>query len=131
MMKLIRRRDADDRTGEAVDDPLTVPILGQVAWMLATHPSAQVRDGELAVQLAGKACQLTENRSVMPLLSLAAALAETGRYEEAASAALQGQKLAAEAGQSQLSEQCRNFASWFRSGRPFRQPSANPEGKAP
>ncbi len=110
--------------------PVSVPMLNHVAWMLATHASSQVRDGALAVELAGKACQLTENRSVMPLLTLAAAQAETGRYEEAASTALLAEKLATDAGQAQLSGQCRNFASWFHSGHPFRQPTANAGGDA-
>jgi len=104
--------------------PASVPTLNSVAWILATHASPQVRDGELAIQLAGKACQLTQNRSVMPLLALAAAQAETGRYDEAVSTALLGQKLAAEAGQSQLAAQCGNFASWYQSRRPFRQPAS-------
>lgn len=110
--------------------PVSVPMLNNVAWTLATHGSPKVRDGELAVRLAWKACELTQNHSVPSLLALAVAQAETGRYDEAATTAVLGQKLAADAGQAELSIQCRNFASLFRSGHPFRQPSANSGGGA-
>jgi tetratricopeptide (TPR) repeat protein len=118
--------EARERLGTAAQlAPASTEMLGSVAWVLATHASPRMRDGALAVQLATQACTLTGNRSVIPLLSLAVAQAETNRFEEATSTALLGQKLASDTGQSQLAAQCGNFASWFQARRPFRQPPAN------
>src|SRR5262249_34526486 len=54
-----------------------------LAWLLATCPDAKVRDGALAVDVAGTVCELTEMRSPYYLATLAAALAEHGKLEEA------------------------------------------------
>jgi tetratricopeptide (TPR) repeat protein len=101
--------------------PASVSLLNSVAWALATHANDQVRDGQLAVQLAGRACELSGYKSVTPLVTLAAAQAEIGRYEDAAKSAVLGQQLAVAAGQSQLAAQCASLGSWFHSGRPYRQ----------
>jgi Flp pilus assembly protein TadD len=101
--------------------PNSSSILGTAAWILATHPNEPARDGALAVQFAEKVCQLTNYKSAVPLLTLAAAQAEAGRFETAANTAVQAEKVAADSGETQLIEQCRGFATLFRAGRPFHQ----------
>ena len=54
-----------------------------LAWMLATHPDASVRNGAEAVKLAERACALTEFKNPHYLDVLGAALAEAGRFPEA------------------------------------------------
>jgi hypothetical protein len=54
-----------------------------VAWLLATCPKAEVRDGKQAVTLARKACELDEEDDPGVIEVLAAALAETGDFVEA------------------------------------------------
>lgn len=56
-----------------------------LAWLLATHPSAEIRDGQEAVRLAEFVCNETSFRNPEHLDVLAAAYAETGRYDEAVS----------------------------------------------
>jgi tetratricopeptide (TPR) repeat protein len=53
------------------------------AWLLATCPLAEVRNGPQAVQDAAEACRLTERESWEDIDTLAAADAEAGNFTEA------------------------------------------------
>lgn len=57
--------------------------LNNYAWLLATSPEDEVRDGKRAIELATKACELTEYKQSHILSTLAAAYAETGDFETA------------------------------------------------
>jgi tetratricopeptide (TPR) repeat protein len=54
-----------------------------LAWIKATAPQAELRDGEQAVDFATKACELTDWRNPFHLSALAAAFAETGNFPRA------------------------------------------------
>ncbi len=90
------------RIGEAIAhyrealrlQPDSLEALNNLAWMLAAHPDAQFRNGTGAVQLATRACELTRYQHPIPLGTLAAAYAETGRFPEAVSFAERAQELA-------------------------------------
>jgi len=58
-----------------------------IAWLLATHPDASLRDGAQAVALAERAVQLTAGTDAGVLDTLAAAYAEAGRFDSAAATA--------------------------------------------
>jgi len=69
---------------DAVDlDPENPTTIDDLAWLLATCPDASVRDGKEALKLSKKACELTENRNMLLLETLAAAYAESGNFEAA------------------------------------------------
>jgi tetratricopeptide (TPR) repeat protein len=55
----------------------------QLAWLLATCPVREYRDGKRAIQMATKACKLAEWENGEELSILAAAYAEAGRFDEA------------------------------------------------
>jgi tetratricopeptide (TPR) repeat protein len=59
------------------------PLLNNFAWVLATSPDDNVRDGKRAIELATKACELTEYKKPHILSTLAAAYAESGDFENA------------------------------------------------
>lgn len=59
------------------------PTASALAWVLATHPSAERRDGTRARQLAELACKSSRFQKPEPLDALAAAHAELGQFEEA------------------------------------------------
>jgi protein O-mannosyl-transferase len=67
--------------------------LNNLAWLMATCPDPQYRNGAEAVVLATWACELTRYQSAASLLALAAAYAETGQFREAISFAERAQSL--------------------------------------
>ena len=67
----------------------------QMAWGLATHPDPRRRNGPMAVRLARQVCEAVNYRRPEMLDALAAALAETGNYEEAQRMARTALELAA------------------------------------
>ena len=58
-------------------------LLNNLAWVLATSPDDAVRDGKRALELAKKACELTDYKAPHILSTLASAHAELGDFEEA------------------------------------------------
>ena len=64
-------------------DPENSGVLNNLAWVLATSPKDDLRDGKRAVKLATKACEETDYKAGHILSTLAAAYAETGDFETA------------------------------------------------
>lgn len=64
-------------------DPYYPPSLNSLAWFLATTEKKEMRDGKRAVELALKACELTEWKNARILDTLAAAYARTGEFDQA------------------------------------------------
>lgn len=58
-------------------------VLNNYAWTLATSPIDELRDGKRAIELATKACELTEYKLPHILSTLAASYAETGDFDKA------------------------------------------------
>ena len=58
-------------------------LLNNYAWVLATSPDDNVRDGKRSLELATKAAKLTSYNLPHVLSTLAAAYAETGDFENA------------------------------------------------
>ncbi len=63
--------------------PNEIALLNNLAWVLATSPEDGLRDGKRAVELATKACELTNYKTPHILSTLAAAFAEDGNFETA------------------------------------------------
>lgn len=59
------------------------PAMNGLAWIRATHPDVKWRDGIQAVALAERCSQITQNKMLPALNTLAAAYAEAGRFEDA------------------------------------------------
>ena len=72
------------------------------AWELATNPDPAKRDGAKAVTLAESACQQTQYRLPVLAGTLAAAYAETGRFEAAVAMAQKACDLAAQTGETNV-----------------------------
>lgn len=58
-------------------------VLNNLAWVLATSPDDTLRDGTRAVEIAMKACEISEWQQPHIVSTLAAAYAETGDFEQA------------------------------------------------
>ena len=70
-----------------------------LAWVLATSPDANVRDGNKAIALARHAHELLGDKNLMVFRVVAAAYAETGRFSEAIATVQRGAQLATEQNQ--------------------------------
>ncbi|MCH7813155.1 MAG: tetratricopeptide repeat protein [Planctomycetes bacterium] len=68
-------------------NPDDIRIIDRLAWLLATAPEDELRDGTEAIGLAEGVCQATDSGYVQPLLTLSAAYAEAGRFDDAAATA--------------------------------------------
>jgi tetratricopeptide (TPR) repeat protein len=88
-----------------------------LAWLLATCPKAELRDGKRAVELATRACKLSGWQDANDLENLATAYAECGRFEEAVE--WQTKAVALGTGLENLDES-RQRLELFKSGKPFR-----------
>ncbi len=104
-------------------DPNSPAALNNLACLLATAPDAALRNGREAVQLAEKACALTDSRNTVMLATLAAAYAEAGRFPEAIATAEKACALAAEKGEQQLLERNRQLLEFYRRNQPYHQPA--------
>jgi tetratricopeptide (TPR) repeat protein len=64
-------------------DPTYAPAWNNFAWIMATCPNEQLRDGQRAVAFATRACELSKWKTAGYLCTLAAAHAECGNFPEA------------------------------------------------
>ena len=91
--------------------------LNNLAWLLATATD-EFRDGQRAVELATKACELTDYASAMNMGTLAAAYAEIGDFESAVKWSEKAIEL--EPDPIARERSAKHLAS-YRSGRPWRE----------
>ena len=101
--------------------PNDAEVLNDLAWLLATSPHSEIRNGAEAVKLASNACELTGNKQPLLLGTLGAAYAEAGRWDEAVAAAQKAHDLAAAAGQKAVAERNLQLQQLYRSHQPFRE----------
>jgi tetratricopeptide (TPR) repeat protein len=74
---------ADFNRAEQLDEEDSDGLLNNFAWVLATSPIDELRDGKRAVELATRACEMTGYETPHILSTLAAACAETGDFTSA------------------------------------------------
>ena len=96
--------------------------LNNLAWILATHPQAELRNGAEAVRLAERACELTGRKDPHLLGTLDAAYAEAGRFLDAIKTAQKTRDLALAAGERETAKAAEERVTLYESGRPCRQP---------
>jgi tetratricopeptide (TPR) repeat protein len=94
-------------------------ILNSFAWVLATSPEDKLRNGRRAVELAKKACELTEYKKSHILSTLAAAYAESGDF----GAARKWSKKAVELGtkEKELDGQLKQELQSYKQKKPWRE----------
>jgi tetratricopeptide (TPR) repeat protein len=93
--------------------------LDGLSWILATDPRAEYRNGPEAVRMAEWACELTRRKQSRMLATLAAAYAETERFQEAAATAEQGANAAGNT--KEMTSKCQRMMEVFKAGQPWRE----------
>lgn len=94
--------------------------MNHLARIRATDPRGELRDGTEAVRLAERACQVTEYREPTFLNTLAAAYAESGRFEEAVTAATRAREQAVALGQQTVADLDQEMIQLFKARQPYR-----------
>jgi len=97
-------------------------VLNNLAWLLATHPSAEIRNGAEAVPLAERACALTSRTNLWLLSTLAAAYAEAGKFPDAVSTQQKVCDLAAAQTNSGPADSFKQRLELYRSGNAYHKP---------
>ena len=100
--------------------PESVPVLNNLAWILAVDPNPALRNGTEAVALAERACALTSYTNAVFEGTLAAAYAEAGRFKDAIAVTEKSHSLAVANGQMQLAERSKGLLELFKAGKPVR-----------
>jgi hypothetical protein len=96
--------------------------LNNLAWLLATAPDDQVRDGSRAVELAERACQLTGWKHPVLMGTLAAAYAEAGRFDDAVKMAERARSEAEAQKLEPVAARNTELLELYRQGKPYREP---------
>ena len=94
--------------------------LDGLAWILSTDANPDFRNGTEAVRMAERACALTGRQDPEKLKTLAAAYAETGRFEEAISTVRTAKDLAVKANRQELVHECALMLEHFQRGESWR-----------
>jgi tetratricopeptide (TPR) repeat protein len=115
----LRRQPDDERT------------CNNLAWLLATNPDPQFRNGAEAVKWAENACVLTHYQATVYLGTLAAAYAEAGRFPEAITTARKAVALARTNGQKDLEQANQRLLELYQAGHPYREEKAANGGVRP
>jgi tetratricopeptide (TPR) repeat protein len=87
----------DLKKGLELAGPSSAQALNALAWFYATCPKAELRDGAKSMELAAKACELSDWKDDAIIDTLAAAEAEAGKWEAALKHEKQAKEMAAAA----------------------------------
>jgi tetratricopeptide (TPR) repeat protein len=94
-------------------------VLNNLAWLLATSPDEDIRDGKRAVELATKACEATEWKQPHIISTLAAGYAETGDFASARKYSKQA--VETEGSGPEVQEQLRGELASYEAEKPWRE----------
>ena len=102
--------------------------MNNLAWLLATCPEASLRNGAEAVQLAEKACQITEYHRTIIVGTLGAAYAEAGRFADAVATAQKACELAGIFKEEALLAKNQELLELYRSGKAYHEAGKTTDG---
>ncbi|MEM8677753.1 MAG: tetratricopeptide repeat protein [Planctomycetota bacterium] len=104
--------------------PEDAGLLNNLAWVLATSPEDELRDGQEALRVAKQACEVSEYKEAHILSTLAAAHAELGDFEQAVE--WSNKAIALESESKELREQLEGELEQYKAGKPWREKQEAP-----
>ncbi len=105
-------------------------VLNNLAWVLATSPQDDVRDGKRAVELAERAAELTDESQPHVLSTVGAAYAEAGDMEKAIQWSTKAVELGRKNDHEQL-DQLQQELDSYKAGKPWREKQETKENAVP
>jgi Flp pilus assembly protein TadD len=102
-------------------DPDNLDLLNNIAWMLATSESPDLRNSEEALRMARRAYDLTKGNHAGVLDTLGAAYAENGHFDKAVESSRSGLQLALAGGDVELAHALESRITLYQSGSPLRE----------
>ncbi|MBL9123704.1 MAG: tetratricopeptide repeat protein [Planctomycetaceae bacterium] len=124
-IRLLQNRPADAVTEYETAirlRPDWAPPRNDLAWLLATHPAAEVRSPTRAVELAESACRLTGRQDPSLLDTLAAAQAAAEQWEQAIRTGAEAASLARGQGNKALAAEIAARVALYERRLPVRSP---------
>ncbi|MEM6778531.1 MAG: tetratricopeptide repeat protein [Planctomycetota bacterium] len=112
------------------DHPSLSGILNNLAWVLATSPQDDVRDGDRSVELGLRAVELTDESEAHVLSTLAAGYAENGDFANAMKWSEKAVELGKLEDNDQL-EQLEEELESYRQSKPWREAQETEENQLP
>ncbi len=113
-------RDADEYSG----------LLNNLAWVLATSPQDDLRDGDKALEYGLKACEVSEYKEAHILSTLAAAYAEVGDFDSARKWSTKAIEIGEEEDNEQL-DQLKQELESYEEEKPWREEQHTEENEEP
>lgn len=114
-------------------DPKNSGVLNNLAWVLATSPDDNVRNGKRAIELATKACEETEFKRPHIISTLAAAYAEAGDFDNAVKYSTQAVEMSETEEENKPDEevqsQLKKELEGYKAKKPFRERQETEEKK--
>jgi spermidine synthase len=101
--------------------PDNVPVLNDLAWLLATTGDVSAEDANKAVKYAQHVCDLTGYKKPEFLDTLAVAYAAAGRFEDAVNTANQAIDIARAGNQEDLANEIQSRMKLYQAGQPYRE----------
>ena len=96
-------------------------VLNNLSWCKAAYDREDFHNPDEAVQLAQKACELTDRKEPGLLDTLSVAYAAAGRFPEAIEAAEKAIEIALSSGQDELAEEIKKHLELYKAGQPYRE----------
>ena len=101
--------------------PDNVPVLNDLAWLLATTGDVSAEDANRAVEFARRACELTGYKKPDFLDTLAVAYAAAGRFEDAVNTANQAIDIAKAGNQEDLADEIQSRMKLYQADQRYQQ----------
>lgn len=101
--------------------PDNAEVINNLAWVRATQENPNFCDSDKAIQLAKRACDLTNYDKPNTLDTLAVAYAAAGKFLQAIETAKKALQLAEAAGEKELTEEIQKRLQLYKSGQPYRK----------
>jgi tetratricopeptide (TPR) repeat protein len=106
-----------DYTESLKHDGENTHVLNNLAWVLSTSTDDAVRDGRRAIELAKKACELTDYKEAHIISTLAAGYAEVGEFDTA----IKWSKQAVELGEGDVKDNLKKELESYLAKKPWRE----------